>query len=166
MRDVGEFVVRSLAIGGGATVVMDVWGAALRRFGVPTLKLELLGRWVGHFADGQVMHDSIAKAPPVRGELVLGWLAHYGIGVTFAALLLGVAGLDWARAPSLLPALAIGLVTVVAPLFVLQPAFGAGIASSRTPTPLFNAGKSVVTHAVYGLGLYLAALATAPLFRR
>jgi hypothetical protein len=28
-----EFVVLSLVIGGGATLTMDVWAAALRRFG-------------------------------------------------------------------------------------------------------------------------------------
>jgi hypothetical protein len=54
-------------------------------------------------------------------------------------------------------------VTVVAPLFILQPALGAGIASSKTAAPLFNCIKSVATHTVFGLGLYLAALATAAL---
>jgi hypothetical protein len=60
-------------------------------------------------------------------------MAHYTIGVTFAGLLLSIFGLQWARSPSLLPALAVGVVTVGAPLLVLQPAFGAGIASSKTP---------------------------------
>ncbi|MGO9828506.1 MAG: DUF2938 family protein [Myxococcaceae bacterium] len=53
------------------------------------------------------------------------------------------------------PALFIGLVSVVAPLFILQPALGAGIASSKTPRPVFNSLKSVVTHTVYGCGLYV-----------
>jgi hypothetical protein len=60
----------------------------------------------------------------------------------------------------LLPALFVGVVTVLAPLLVLQPALGAGIASSKTPAPVFNSFKSLVTHTVYGFGLYLAALAT------
>jgi hypothetical protein len=51
----------------------------------------------------------------------------------------------------------------VAPLLILQPALGAGIASSKTPTPVLNSIKSLVTHTVYGFGLYLAALATASL---
>jgi hypothetical protein len=50
---------------------------------------------------------------------------------------------------------------VLAPLFILQPALGAGIASSKTPAPVFNTVKSLVTHMVFGLGLYLAASATA-----
>jgi hypothetical protein len=63
----------------------------------------------------------------------------------------------------LLPALFIGIVTVLAPLLILQPALGAGIASTKTAKPVFNSMKSVVTHTVYGVGLYLAALATASL---
>jgi DUF2938 family protein len=109
------------------------------------------------------MHEGIAKAAPIRGELWLGWFAHYSIGVTFAALLLAVYGLEWARKPTLLPALIIGIVTAGAPLFILQPALGAGIASSKTPKPVFNCIKSLTTHTVFGLGLYLAALATASL---
>jgi hypothetical protein len=105
-------------------------------------------------------HEDIARATPVRGELLLGWLAHYSIGVAFAALLLAICGGQWARDPSLWPALALGVVTVAAPLFVLQPAMGAGVAFSRSATPIFNCAISVVTHAIYGVGLYLAASAT------
>ena len=155
-----EFVVCTLLIGGGATLVMDAWAVLLGRLGIPSLDFALLGRWIGHLPQGQWMHESIAKAAPVRGELVLGWCAHYSIGIGFAALLLSTFGLAWARSPSVLPALLIGLVTVVAPLFVLQPALGAGLASSKTATPVFNTIKSLVTHTVYGFGLYLAALAT------
>jgi hypothetical protein len=158
-----EFALRTLLIGAGATIVMDVWALVLRTFGIPSLNFAFLGRWIGHLPKGRLLHDSIAKATPVRGELVLGWAAHYAMGITFAALLLSTFGLSWARSPSLVPALVIGIVTVLAPLFVLQPALGAGIASSRTPRPVFNSIKSLVTHTVYGAGLYLAALVTAHL---
>jgi hypothetical protein len=162
-----EFALRTILIGVGATMVMDVWALLLRQFGVPSLNFAFLGRWIGHLPQGHWKHESIAKATPVNGELLIGWCAHYSIGMSFAALLLSTFGLKWARSPSLLPALLIGIVTVLAPLLVLQPAMGAGIASSKTPTPVFNSIKSLVTHTVYGFGLYLAALAAAslPLFR-
>lgn len=155
-----EAVVRTVLIGAGATGMMDLWAALLRRAGIPSLNFAFLGRWIGHLPEGRFLHDSIAKARPVRGERLLGWGAHYAIGISFAVLLVSMSGLSWARSPSLWPALLIGVVTVVAPLFILQPAMGAGIASSKTAAPLFNAMKSVVTHTVYGVGLYLAALAT------
>jgi hypothetical protein len=83
--------------------------------------------------------------------------------MSFAALLLAAFGLQWARTPTLFPALVIGVATVVAPWFILQPAFGFGIASHKTPTPVFNAVKSLVTHTVFGFGLFLSAWGLAAL---
>lgn len=154
-----EFILRSILIGAGATIVMDVWSAVLRRFGVASLNFAFLGRWIGHLRRGRWFHESISKTPSVRGELLIGWFAHYTIGVSFAALLLAAYGLSWAQSPTLLPALVVGVVTVIAPWFILQPALGAGIASSKTPAPCFNAIKSLITHLVFGLGLFVAARA-------
>lgn len=156
-----EFVVRAVLIGAGATLVIDTWAALLRRVGVSSLQMALLGRWIGHLPRGTWVHTNVAAAAPVRGERWIGWGAHYAIGIAFAALLLAVEGLDWARTPSLPPALGFGVVTVAAPWFVLQPGMGAGVASTRTPRPVFNAAKSLVTHAIFGLGLYLAACLSA-----
>jgi hypothetical protein len=160
MSTTTELALRSVLIGAGATMVMDVWAAVLRRFGIASLRFALLGRWIGHLPRGRLVHADIARAAAIRGEALIGWCAHYAIGVTFAALLLVTFGLEWARAPTLLPALCTGIVTVLAPWLVLQPALGAGVASSKTPRPFFNAFKSLITHVVFGVGLYLAARAT------
>lgn len=152
-----ELLLRTVLIGAGATLVMDAWALLLRQLGVPSLDFGHLGRWLGHLPRGQWIQPRIADAAAVKGERALGWAARYAIGISFAALLLATAGLSWARSPSLLPALGIGVVTVVAPLFLLQPALGAGIASRKTPRPLFNSLKSLVTHTVFGVGLYVAA---------
>lgn len=161
MTLLAESVLRVLSIGIGATMVMDLWLLLQKWIGVPTLNFALLGRWVGHITRGRWKHDGIAVSAAIPHEAALGWLAHYAIGLAFAALVLAINGLTWARVPTVLPALAVGLVTVAAPLLVMQPAMGAGIASSRTKTPLRNCLKSVVNHGVFGLGLYLAALVTA-----
>lgn len=164
MRTLIECVFRGIFIGAGATLLTDGWAALLRRFGVPSLNFAMLGRWIGHLRRGRLTHERIAKASPVRGELLLGWVAHYAIGISFAALLLATFGLDWARSPTFGPALLVGFGTVVAPLFILQPALGAGIASSKTPTPVFNTLKSLTTHTVFGVGLFVAAVVAARLF--
>jgi hypothetical protein len=154
-------VARIVLIGIGATATMDAWLLLMKRLKRPTPDLALVGRWVGHIARGRWRHDAIAKASPVRGERALGWAVHYATGVAFAGLLVALVGAAWARGPSLLPALGVGLATVALPLFVMQPAMGAGIASSRTPTPLKNGLRSLANHAVFGVGLYLAAAVTA-----
>lgn len=57
-----EFVVRAALIGIGATAVMDLWAAFLKRFfGVPALDYGLVGRWFGHLPRGRFVHDSIAQ---------------------------------------------------------------------------------------------------------
>jgi hypothetical protein len=81
------------------------------------------------------------------------------VGIGFAAALLATCGMAWAGAPSLLPALGVGLASVAAPWFVMQPAMGSGIASSRTPAPARNRLRSLANHTVFGAGLYLAAVA-------
>ena len=150
-------VVRVVAIGAGATALMDAWLVLQQRLGGKALDLALVGRWVGNMRRGEFVHAAIANAPPVRGELALGWLTHYLVGIAFAALLVAVAGPAWLRDPTLAPALLAGVVTVIAPLFVMQPAMGAGFAASRTPQPVKSRLRSVVNHTVFGAGLYVTA---------
>ncbi len=155
----------AMLIGIGATAVMDAWLLLLKHLGVPTLNFAFIGRWVGHLFRGQFAHAAIAKAVPIRGELAWGWLTHYAVGMAFATVLVGLQGADWVRSPTLLPALAMGVCTVAAPLLVMQPAMGSGFAASRTPTPLKNCLRSLANHTVFGFGLYLSALAIALISR-
>jgi hypothetical protein len=158
------FIAQSVAIGAGATLLMDLWLAALRRAGSAGMDFALLGRWTGHLLrHGRVMHKAIRHAAPLRGEMGLGWLLHYAVGIAFAALLLAYLGRAWLQNPTPGPALIWGLLTTAAPLFLLQPAMGAGLASSRTATPWRNRLRSLLNHLVFGLGLYLSALALAAL---
>jgi hypothetical protein len=156
-----EFVLRALVIGGGATVAMDVWAMFRQRlFGQRGLDYALVGRWLGHLARGRFRHHSIGASPLIAGERLLGWSAHYAIGIAFAAVLLAIWGLGWARGPTLGPALAVGIGSVAAPFFVMQPALGFGVAASRSPRPWAARWQSLATHAVFGLGLYASAWLT------
>jgi len=157
-----ELVTRSVLVGIGATLILDAWNVLQKRaFAAQTPDWGLVGRWFGHLPTGRFIHDSIAKAAPIRGERSIGWAAHYAIGVGLATIALALFGLSWARHPSFLPALAFGVATVVAPFFILQPGMGAGIAASKTSNPTKARLRSLVTHTVFGVGLYLAALAQA-----
>ncbi|MFC6633908.1 DUF2938 domain-containing protein [Microbulbifer taiwanensis] len=159
MGDPLQFFVYSVAIGTGATAVMDLWALLrLRLFGVPSLDWAMVGRWLGHIPHGRFVHAGIGAAADVPGERAIGWIAHYAIGILFAALLLSICGPDWVRQPTPLPALVFGLVTVAAPFFIMQPALGAGVAAARTPNPQRARINSLLTHGVFGLGLYLSAL--------
>lgn len=164
MNETLEFVVRAVLIGVGATVVMDLWALFLKSaFNAPSLDYALVGRWIGHFRHGKFMHESIHAAAPVRGEGVLGWSVHYLLGIAYAALLLAIEGLEWARHPTLLPALVIAWVLLIAPYFIMQPGLGAGIAGAKTPKPNVTRVRSALTHTVFGIGMYATALLIAQL---
>lgn len=155
---VSSLISSVLFIGIGATLVMDLWTLLLRRLGVTTLNYAMVGRWAGHLLEGRWRHAAIGKAAPVRGELAWGWVLHYATGLLFAGLLIALAGEAWLGQPALLPALSFGVVSVLVPLCVIQPALGAGYFAANTPAPLKSCLRSLATHCVFGSGLYLAAL--------
>jgi hypothetical protein len=149
-------IVIAIAVGLGATLLIDLWALLLRRaFGVRSLDLCLLGRWVLHIPRGKIAHESIAGAPSKPLECTVGWIAHYTIGATFAVVFVFLATADWLARPTLLPAVAFGVATVLVPFFTLQPALGLGIASSKTPHPNKARLRSLMTHTVFGVGLWL-----------
>lgn len=160
MPEAIDLLARGVVMGVAGSALMDVWSAVLRRrFGIPTLDYRLLGRWIGHFPKGRFVHDRIGSSAPVAGERALGWIAHYAIGVTFALVLLAIWGRTWTASPSIWPAMAVGIGTIVAPWFVMQPAMGVGIAGSKSADPSATRLRNLGTHTVFGIGLYAAAVA-------
>jgi len=148
---------QTLYLGIGATIVMDIWLLILKIFKIPTLNFAFLGRWVGWIFQGKLVHQSIAQSPQIKGEYLLGWIAHYSVGLIFAFSFLFIVGSDWLIHPQLYSALLFGVVTVLIPFFIMQPAMGSGIASSKTPRPFLNFLKSLMNHSIFGCGLYLTA---------
>ncbi|WP_454667600.1 DUF2938 domain-containing protein [Acinetobacter calcoaceticus] len=148
---------QTLCLGIGATIVMDIWLLILKIFKIPTLNFAFLGRWVGWIFQGKLVHQSIAQSSQIKREYLLGWIAHYSVGLIFAFSFLFIVGSDWLIHPQFYSALLFGLATVLIPFFIMQPAMGSGIASSKTPHPFFNCLKSLLNHSVFGCGLYLTA---------
>ncbi len=151
-------ILKIIIIGIGATLAVDFWVVLLKVFNIKSLDYRYVGRWIANFPKGKFFHKNIMMTTPVHGELFIGWVTHYLIGITFAFLLVIFYGEAWLEKPLVYPAVIIGIITSVAPLFVMQPAFGFGIASSNLPKPNFKRLKSLLTHIIYGFGLYLTAL--------
>lgn len=146
-------------VGLGATLVQDLWNLFLKwAFGIRSLDFCLLGRWLCYLPAGVFRHASIAAAPRKAYECTIGAIMHYCIGALFALGLVLLTSGEWLLRPTLLPALIAAVVTLVFPLFVLQPALGLGVASSRTPNPAGARLKSLMSHVAFGVGMYLWAL--------
>jgi len=149
-------ILEAVLVGLGATLLIDLGALFLRRaFSIPSLNYCLLGRWVLYIPRGTIVHESITTTPQKRHECTVGWITHYLIGVTFALLFVLLVSGSWLARPTLLPALAFGVATVLIPFFTMQPSFGLGIAASKTPHPNKARLKSLMTHTVFGVGLYL-----------
>lgn len=150
-------IIKITAIGIGATLILDIWNYILSLLNIKSLDYRFVGRWIGNFVNGKFFHNNIMQAPAIHNELFIGWTAHYMIGISFSFLLVFVFGKTWLSQPLIIPAIIIGIVTVIFPLFIMQPALGFGIASSSLPNPIVRISKSIITHIVYGAGLYLSA---------
>ncbi|MCP1727009.1 hypothetical protein J2T60_000974 [Natronospira proteinivora] len=148
-----------VSVGIGATLVMDIWAFFLKKaFAIPSLNYCLVGRWLEHMLDGRFTHKNIGQSEPKFLECQVGWIAHYVIGVVFAAILIAIMSPAWLKEPTMIPPLIFGLVTVVVPFFLMQPSFGLGMAASKTPNPKQARVRSLMAHASFGVGLYVAAL--------
>lgn len=154
-----DLVLRTFAIGFGATLLTDIWNLCLKRvFGIPSLDFCLLGRWILYMPEGTFRHDRITATPVKTLECAVGWSAHYSIGVALAVAFVVIVSGDWFAQPSVLSALLFGIGTVVFPLFVMQPALGLGMASAKTQNPMQARLKSFMTHSVYGIGLWVCGI--------
>ena len=157
-------VLNGFIAGTGATALLDLFAIFLRKiFSIPSPNWCVVGRWVGYIPRGQFSHQNMSKTPSIKGECIIGWLTHYLIGNVFGVTLFLLMGADWARQPTLYPALIFGLVTVIFPFFIMQPGLGLGIASSKTPNPNQARLRSLLNHFIFGVGLYFCALILATL---
>jgi hypothetical protein len=123
-----DFLTCAVVIGAGATAVMDLW---------TLVRARLLGERMPDYA---WLGRRLAALLAWPHERAIGWTAHYLIGIAFAGALLAIWGVEWARQPTLAPALVVGIVTLAAPIL---------IGTARW--------QSLVTHTIFGFGLYAAA---------
>lgn len=153
-----EWWLNGIVIGLIATVVMDAWAVVAKHvLRLPTSDWAFVGRWFGHMPSGKFVHRKISDAAPIRGELVLGWTAHYLIGVAYGVAYVWLAREVLRSFPALVSALLFAYAMLVFPWLVMQPALGAGVFASRVPRPNLTRTVSFSMHTVFGIGLYIGA---------
>src|SRR3979409_1755217 len=108
-----ELLIGAVAVGLGATFVMDLWTVFLKHaFKIPSPNYCLVGRWLRHMANGSFKHPSISASPQMPAECTTGCIPHYTIGVLFALALVALASPDWLQSPTLMPSWIFGFATV------------------------------------------------------
>ncbi|WP_122072915.1 DUF2938 family protein [Pseudophaeobacter sp. EL27] len=155
------FIIQLAALAGViATVVIDLLGWIRRRwFGISGPDWGLVGRWLWRLPQGDlVLEPQDRVRPAMLWEQSLGWVFHYGVGIVLAQGLTGIVGSSWLTSPEPVVPILFGLSTVVLPLCLMQPAMGAGFAARKAPNPALMRLNSLITHGVFGVGLYGASL--------
>jgi hypothetical protein len=159
MNNLALSLVSAILIGLGATLTFDLWALFLKHtFRITPSNICLVGRWIRTMPEGTFKHSNISSSPPKSAECTVGWIAHYAIGVMFALAFVALAGNGWLQNPTPIPAMIFGVVTVLAPFFIMQPAFGFGLAASKMPNPTQARLRSLMNHFAFGIGLYLFGL--------
>jgi len=151
--------VSAIPIGLGATLTFDLWAQFLKlAFKITPSNICLVGRWLRYMPEGTFRHPNIESTPQKSRECIVGWIAHYIIGVTFAIAFVALVGRNWLQNPTLTSAIIFGVVTVLGPFFIMQPSFGLGFAASKTSNPMQARLRSLLNHTAFGAGLYLFAM--------
>ncbi len=125
--------VKTILVGVGATVTMDCWSFLLSLLCIKSQGLLFLGRWLACMPKRKFFHHTIIQTLAIDEEVMIGGIAHYCIGIAFAFLMVWMFGKEWLVKPGLIAATSTALVTLVAPIFIFQPAIGFGIAFSNLP---------------------------------
>src|SRR5512139_3370244 len=159
MNKIAFSLISTILIGFGATLTFDLWGLFLKNaFKITPSNICLIGRWLRYMPEGTFKHSNIVSTPRKSAECTVGWIAHYMIGIIFAIAFVTLVGNSWLQHPTLIPAIMFGVITVLAPFFIMQPSFGFGFAASKTSNPTQARLRSLMNHTAFGVGLYLFAL--------
>ena len=151
-------LISAILIGLGATLSFDLWALFLKKaLKISPSNICLVGRWLRYMPEGTFKHSNIGTAPRKSAECTIGWIAHYIIGITFAFVFVAFVGNNWLQHPTPVPAIVFGVITVLAPFFIMQPLFGLGFAASKTANPTQARLRSLMNHTAFGVGLYLFA---------
>jgi hypothetical protein len=166
MSTEATYFLSTLAIGLGATLFMDLWALFLKyTFRVPLANYCLVGRWLRHMPEGTFRHASIVAAAPKRFECAVGWIAHYVLGVIYVLILVAFVSTSWLVRPTFWPVILFAVGSLLVPFLIMQPAFGLGMAASKTPNPTQARLRSLMAHIAFGVGIYTCAVGVSYMLR-
>jgi hypothetical protein len=147
--------MQATLIGVIATIGMDIWATIVNYVLRRSNNWDMVGRWFGHMPRGVFVHHPISESSEIRHERAIGWTAHYVTGIVYGFLYLYIVQVFLSSTPSLVSALVFGLVTLVAPWFMMQPAMGMGVFATRAPRPGLTRLINLSMHLVFGASLFL-----------
>jgi DUF2938 family protein len=153
------FTLHYVVAGVIATLCMDVLSGLAIALGMAApLPPRLIGRWFVSVAKASPIHADIAQASPIAHEMAIVLPVHYAIGIVLTALyLVASSRLAW-QAENLKLAVTFGVLSSALPWIFMFPAMGYGFFGIRGPAGTRLFVSSLISHACFGLGLWVGAL--------
>jgi len=149
-----DLIVNGFIAGVLGTLMMDLLNHLFARTGM-LLKIDMrmIGRMSAGWARGRFRYRHPGEMEQVVNEIFYGYVTHYAIGVGLALpyvlawdfLVGGTVSSVWA--------LAYGVATTVASLFIVFPSMGLGVLGRRSPEGIRAPLSSLFNHLFYGVGL-------------
>ena len=139
---------------------MDVLNHLVSRTGhILKIDVTMIGRMSAGWMRGRFRYDSPGQIEPYAHERLLGYLAHYAIGVALAAIF--VVGWEKFIDSPASPAWAVvfGFATTVISEFLVYPSMGLGVCGRRSPEGLKAFVSPLANHLFFGIGMAIAVAA-------
>lgn len=150
-----EVLINIVVTGLLATIAIDIWATFSNRvLKFPRTNWAMVGRWIGHIPSGKYVHDPVSESAEIKYESAIGWLFHYFIGVVYAAFYVAIIVFFLGLSASLLSAWVFGLVTILSPWFIMQPALGLGMCAAKAPKPNMVRLQNFAIHSIFGVALF------------
>jgi len=149
-------IIHIIFIGVISCLSMDLWQRFLKiLFQINPSDWGVVGRWfVLSISKGKVYNPNIDNETPIKNELAIGWVVHYGVAILYSLVFFILYNFQVLNA-SYIDGIVFGLVSVIIPWFFFMPAMGAGIMASNTPNPRLACTLAFATHGVFGTSLGL-----------
>ena len=152
-----DLVVTGVVAGVLGTLVMDSLNHLFARTGMLSkIDVGMIGKMFVGWTRGRFRYRHPGEMEQVANETLYGYITHYTIGVGLAVTY--VLGWDLLVGGPASPvwALAYGVATTVASLFLVLPSMGFGVAGRRSPEGIRSPLSSLANHVFYGMGMAIA----------
>jgi len=149
-----DLVVTGVVAGVLGTLAMDLLNSLFARTGMLSkIEVGMIGRMAVGWTRGRFRYGHPSEMQQVANEVLYGYVTHHAIGVSLAIpyvlgwdlLVGGPASPVWA--------IAYGVATTVASVFLVLPSMGLGVFGWRSPEGIKVPLSSLANHLFYGIGM-------------
>ena len=150
------FIIDGIISGIVATMLFDAFQISLSyAYNINKSRWDLVGRYFFGFVDKIYIREDLESDKPVKNELLIGYIAHYLIGIIYGIIYVTI-NILFFNEPSLILAILFGFITVLGGWCIMMPyAFNLGFFASKKEERFQILTQNLIVHFIFGIGLYM-----------